>query len=115
VPPTFEQINSANPEINGSPAGHAQVPSGAGTRGGTVANQDTEGSATVPHPDVEALAERLRERQQTQARRRLRRRIGRPAEPSDVDIIAERIAHEREDAEDPQRAAGGCPRLTRRR
>ena len=94
MPPPPEQINSANAEINDSPAGHARVPSGAGTRGGTVADQDTEGSAAVPHPDAEALAERLRERQQIRARRRLRRRIGRPADPSDVDILAERLAHE---------------------
>jgi hypothetical protein len=93
VPPTSEQITPSDAETNDSPAGHAQVPSGAGTRGGTVADQDTEGSATVPHPD----AEQLRERQQAGARRRLRRRIGRPAEPSDVDIIAERIAREQRD------------------
>lgn len=91
VPSTRDQTTPINDQSNDSPAGHASVPSGAGTRGGTVAHQDTEGPATVPHPDADALTEGRHAR----ARRRLRRRVRPPAEPSDVDIIAERIAQER--------------------
>lgn len=97
MPDTCDEIVSVN-ENTGSPAGHASVPSGAGMRRGTVADQDTEGAATVPHPaSTDTVEEHLDQQQRTRARRRLRRRIRQPAERSDVEIIAERLAQEQRD------------------
>jgi len=98
VPNTRDQTTPINDQSTDSPAGHASLPSGAGTRGGTVADQDTEGSATVPQPARRGgVDEQTDEQQRARARRRLRGRIRRPAEPSDVDIIAERLAQEQSD------------------
>jgi hypothetical protein len=68
-----------------SPAGHATELPGTGDGGAVGAGA----VSAVPPPDAT---------RQGRIRARLRRRISRPAEPSDVDVIKARLAQEHEDA-----------------